>query len=328
MISILSLNTSLDRILVVPQLIPNTVHRVTDEQWIGGGKALNVLTALQTLECVASAFVMVGGTTGITIRSLLQERGVDRDCTFFHIEDFSRICDVIVQPEAGKATVINSQGPKVSARELDKLDGSFRNELAQQTPEYLVLTGSLPRNVPESFYAALIAYAHQLHIKTVVDATDLPLAKALRERPWLVKVNFAEFMSVAPMMANEWNVPLSDTDVWYRAISSVCMGLVKRGTNVVITNGPKGAAAWTADGNWVAQAIEVDVKNAIGSGDAFLAGFLAGYMKENHFRPALAWGEGAASSNAAQILPQVGSLESIVELAQRAHIEDLLVGNL
>lgn len=328
MISILSLNTSLDRILVVPQLVPNSVHRVSDEKWIGGGKALNVLTALNTLKCAASAFVMIGNTTGTTIQKLLQQRGIDRHCTFFQVQDYSRICDVIVQPEAGRATVINSQGPKVSAHELSELERTFRRELAEKRPEYLVLTGSLPRNVPDAFYASLIVYAHDLNIKTVVDATGGPLASAIGKRPWLVKVNFSEFMTVAPAIASELNMPLADSNIWYRVISSLAIEMVKRGTNVVVTNGPKGAAAWTTDGNWIARAIAIDVKNAIGSGDAFLAGFLAGYREGKSFRSALAWGQSAASSNAAEVLPQVQPSEFIANVARGAHIEELLVENL
>ncbi len=328
MVSILSLNTSLDRILVVPQFVPNTVHRVSDETWIGGGKALNVLAALKTLECSASAFVMVGNTTGATIQSLLKKKGMDRDCTFFAIEDYSRICDVIVQPDAGRATVINSQGPALSAQELDALEVAFRHELAENRPDYLVFTGSLPLNVPDAFYASLIGYARDLSIKSVVDATGTPLASALRKRPWLVKVNFGEFMSVAPTLAEELNIPLSRSDIWYHAITALCLELVKRGSNVVVTNGPQGAAAWTSDGSWIAKAVPIEVRNAIGSGDAFLAGFLAGYMEERRFRSALAWGQSAASSNATRVLPEIDARESIANVARQAHIEELFVENL
>lgn len=61
---LLSVNTSLDRILVVPEFVSNTVNRVDEERWVGGGKSLNVVKMMERIGTLASAVVVVGKERG------------------------------------------------------------------------------------------------------------------------------------------------------------------------------------------------------------------------------------------------------------------------
>ncbi len=323
MILILSLNTSLDRILVLDDFTLGAVNRVHQERWVSGGKGLNVLKMMNTLGIPAHAITAVGNLTGRIIHELLNHEGVGSLCSVVTIKDSSRICDVFVTPENGASTVVNSVGPQITRDELAVL----ADRIHDQSPdaEYLVLTGSLPPGTPPDFYARLVEQAQGEKVRTVVDATGTSLTLAVAKRPWLVKVNLAEFMEIALDLTTAYGVPLADNpQTWYGSIAPLCAALEKQGTNVVVTNGQEGAAAWTHDGYWTVASLPIRVRNAVGSGDAFLAGFVGEFAESQDYREALCCGAAAASSNAMNIFPEIEKREAIRDLARSVAVNVLV----
>lgn len=324
MILILSMNTSLDRVLEVEQLTPGNVHRVMKEQWVGGGKALNVLKMLGSMNQSAKAVTVVGNVTGQTIRELLRGENVEDQSTFVSVDDYSRICDVLVDRETGQSTVVNSVGPQLTSEEVDRVTDALRRAF-RDGPQYLVLTGSVPPGTPSDFYARIARDASAFGVRTVVDATRESLTATIRERPWLVKVNFGEFMDVVPELRADTGVTLAPASRrWYDPIHPLGAHLAANGTNLVVTHGHHGSAAWTTEGQWAVSAPAVALKNAVGSGDAYLAGFLAQYVESGDFVRALRWAAAAAGSNAQQILPKMGNLDEVHELSHRVQVQGLV----
>lgn len=323
MILILSLNTSLDRTLILDDLTLGAVNRVHDERWISGGKGLNVLKMMNTLGTRAHTITVVGSLTGRIIQDLMAQEGITDDCSLVTIEDSSRICDVFVIPEAGASTVVNSLGPHITEDELASVTNLVRNKT--QDAEYMVLTGSLPPGTPPEFYASLIENTQATKAHTVVDATGQSLTLAIAKRPWLVKVNLAEFMEIASDLTTAYGIPLADDPrTWYGPISPLCAALEKQGTNVVVTNGQDGSAAWTHDGYWIVASLPVRVRNAVGSGDAFLAGFVGTFAESQDYREALRCGTAAASSNAMNTFPEIQSRDAVRNLARSVTVGELV----
>jgi fructose-1-phosphate kinase PfkB-like protein len=67
---------------------------------------------------------------------------------------------------------------------------------------------------------------------------------------------------------------------------------------VVITLGQAGAVLVTSEGVWRAQPPAIQAVSSVGSGDAFLAGFVAALAKKQPSPEALRWAAAAGAANA------------------------------
>ena len=121
-------------------------------------------------------------------------------------------------------------------------------------------------------------------------ATGTSLRAALVERPWLVKVNAAEAETVTGASARTRD----------RA-AAAARDLRERGAaNAIVTRGVHGAVLATADGAWALGNLPPAHRGpfSVGSGDAFLAGFLAGLARGLPPAEALALAGAAGAANA------------------------------
>lgn len=60
----------------------------------------------------------------------------------------------------------------------------------------MTLSGSLPPDVPTTFYADLIAMAQEAGVPALLDSSGQPLQRAVAARPYLVKPNRKEFTTL------------------------------------------------------------------------------------------------------------------------------------
>ena len=103
-------------------------------------------------------------------------------------------------------------------------------------------------------------------------------------RPGFIRDEPAYRARLATMVARADIVKLSDEDLhWLMGggdIAALAQALRAQGPQiVVITEGAKGARAFTASGETHASATPVDVVDTVGAGDTFNAGFLAGLAR-------------------------------------------------
>lgn len=324
MVLLLSLNTSLDRTLVLDDFQSGKVYRARAEHWAAGGKALNVLRMLNQLGKTTRTLLTVGGMTGTAILQLLADENLDSQCIFYDIEGYSRICDVIIETSRNVSTVINTQGPTLSEKELLTVLQGVDTHMNTYKPNYLILTGSLPPGTPTSIYAQLVTKSHENNVRCVVDASGDALLLATQAVPWLVKVNWFEFMQIAPALSTNLGISMDSRNYpWYLRIHPLCEALHRRGTNVVVTNGMEGNAAWTDDGYWRTSSISLAARNATGSGDAFLAGLISNFIDTHDFRKALRWASATGANKALHLKACVDDAQTIEELARNLNQDEL-----
>src|SRR5512142_307996 len=149
MIVSVTLNAAVDRTLTVPNFQRGHRHRASAGITQAGGKGINVARALKTLGIPVVATGFVGGSTGSRIVEQLTHDAILND--FVHIEGESRTSTAVVDPTGGTYTEINEWGPAVKASELETLLEKLR--YLTQDAEYVVFSGSLPRDVGSDFYA-------------------------------------------------------------------------------------------------------------------------------------------------------------------------------
>ena len=267
MILTITLNAAVARTLVVPSLTLGHRHRAPESMTLAGGKGVNVARSLRTLDVPVLAAGFAGGRNGDAIRDGLSEAAIPFDLV--EIEGHSRTSTAIVDPMAGTQTEINEYGPAVTPAEAKEF--SRRLEHLMEYATAVVFAGSVPPNLDESFLVGLVRRARERGLYTVVDSPPSVLRAALKAGPSLVSPNQHEAESVVGFdFIEEGDFPLGLSRLVEFGVADACI------------TSPEGHSYLTTENGIVcAQAPNVEAVSTIGSGDAYLAGLLAGLLHRN-----------------------------------------------
>jgi 1-phosphofructokinase family hexose kinase len=282
-----TLNAAIDRTLTVPNFQLGQRHRASQGLTLAGGKGINVARALKRLDVPVVATGLAGGRTGTRIVEELTSEAILND--FVRIADESRTSTAVVDPTSAKYTEINEWGPHVSEEEramlLDKISYLARGA------DMVVFAGTLPRGVEESFYANAIRDLNRRHVRAVLDSEGQPLRLGVEAEPYLVTPNQRE---AEALVGQEFN----DDEDYLMALDRIAdMGA----RNVLVTAEARSFGLFREDRKRLvfrADAQELELVSAVGSGDVLLAAFLAARVSERSVEDSLrqAVAAGAAST--------------------------------
>jgi 1-phosphofructokinase/tagatose 6-phosphate kinase len=264
MIITVTLNAAIDKSLSVPSFRLGRRHRTVERRALAGGKGVNVARMLKTLGAPVIATGFQGGPTGTQIVAQLAEESILHD--FVRIREESRTNTSVLDPTTGEQTEINEQGPRVDADEIE----TFREKLLYlaRGAAIVVFAGSLPRGVDADFYAQLVREMHKLEVMTIVDTDGDALRHAVRAEPDAVSPNVVESEE---LVGHEFN---DDED---RA--GAVREIVSLGARQAFMTTPDGCFAQVlVDGAPRVYRVTVPPQHSVatvGSGDAFLAGYVA-----------------------------------------------------
>jgi 1-phosphofructokinase family hexose kinase len=264
MIITVTLNAALDKTLEVPSFTPGRRHRSVEQTTMPGGKGVNIARAIKQLGQPVIATGFTGGATGTRIVEALNSEAILNG--FVRISEESRTNTAVLDPTTGLQTEINERGPLVSAQELEL----FRENLLylSKGASICVFAGSLPRGIEAEVYAGLIRDVRKLGVTTMIDTDGDPLRLAVRAEPELVSPNELE---AEELVGHEFN------DVDDRAEAVVEMTRLGA-TEAIMTVSDGCYAHVLEDGAHVTYRVRVEEqepRSAVGSGDAFLAGYIA-----------------------------------------------------
>ena len=265
MILIVSPNLAVDQTVHVDHLMAGQVHRSKSTRREPGGKGVNVARVLATLDIPCLLMGFVGGPQGqFILQGLKEERISFSPCL---IQNESRTCYLLVDDERLQQTVVNEPGPEISVDEAASLVSLFRQQL--DSCKWVIFSGSLPPGVPEGLYAEFITLAHAAGKQTLIDCSGFALHPAVQARPFVLKINHAEAeaLTEAPVRTLE-------------QAAHAAAGLQSRYASLVmITLGAEGAVLTSDDDRYLFMPPAIQARNTVGSGDATLAGLVAGLMQ-------------------------------------------------
>lgn len=268
MIITVTLNSAIDKTLAVPNFQPGRRHRTVEQTTMPGGKGVNVARVLKALGQPVIATGLAGGPTGTRLVEQLTQLSVL--CDFVRIRDESRTNTALVDPTTGVQTEINERGPEVSSQEVEL----FVDKLLYlaKGASVVVFAGSLPRGVDVDLYAGLIREMKRLGVTTVVDTDGDPLRRAVRAEADVVSPNVLE---AEELVGHEFN----DEEDQVHAVQE----MAELGAREAIMTVSDGCVASLAPEEphgsrriYRARIGEVEASATVGSGDAFLAGWVAG----------------------------------------------------
>ena len=269
MIITVTLNAALDKTLEVPNFTVGRRHRSVEQTTMPGGKGVNIARALKRLGQPVIATGLAGGATGNMIVDALNDEAILNG--FVRIREESRTNTAVLDPTTGVHTEINERGPAVSAHDLEM----FRDKLLYlaKGASMCVFAGSLPRGVPPDVYAGLIRELRKLGVTTIADTEGEPLRLAARAEPDLISPNELE---AEELVGHEFN----DIDDRARAV----VEMTRLGPAEAIMTVSDGCYASMLEGAnhtlYRVRIEEQEARSTIGSGDAFLAGYIAARYQE------------------------------------------------
>jgi 1-phosphofructokinase family hexose kinase len=264
MIITVTLNAAIDKTLEVPSFTPGRRHRTVGQTTMPGGKGVNIARAIKQLGQPVIATGLAGGSTGTRIVEALSDESILND--FVRIREESRTNTVVLDPTTGLHTEINERGPAVAGQELQL----FREKLLYlaQGASICVFAGSLPRGVEHDAYCSLIREVRRLGVTTMIDTEGEPLRLAMKAEPDLVSPNELESEE---LVGHEFN----DSNDRAQAV----LEMTRLGAREAIMTVSDGCYAKVIDEGGTAlvrvQIQEQEARSVVGSGDAFLAGYVA-----------------------------------------------------
>jgi tagatose 6-phosphate kinase len=290
-IVVVCLNPALDVTHHVPRVDWAGVNRPTAVHTRPGGKGTNVARALNSFGVPILLLGFAGGTTGSVVEAALRRLAVPT--AFTPAAGETRRTFTVVDG-AGRAALFNEPGPEVSSAEFARFRLAFVEAMAGASA--VVLSGSLPRGLPRTAYAELIAAAAEAGVPAVLDASGEALRAGLAAGPAIVKPNLDELgaWSGRPLLT-------ADGGIDWTAVGAAAAGLRTAGAGAVVASlGPDGLLAVTGEGCWRA-CPAADVRgNATGAGDAVTAalvhGLVLGRPWEDRLRHAVALGAAAVAA--------------------------------
>ena len=265
MIITVTLNAAIDKSLSVPNFRLGRRHRTVEQRTMAGGKGVNIARTLKALGQPVIATGFAGGATGTHIVEQLTEESILND--FVRIREESRTNTSVLDPTTGEQTEINERGPSVSEREVEL----FRDKLLYlaRGAAIVVFAGSLPRGVEPDIYATLIR----------------ELERHGRARPWSTPTASRCARRCAPSPTS--SRPTCSRPRSSSATSSPARRSARWRSREIAALGPREAIMTLPDGCFAQVLVDgqprlkrarIEPREPIakrGSGDAFLAGYLA-----------------------------------------------------
>ncbi len=279
MILTVTLNAAIDRTVAVPNFRLARRHRAVESRTVAGGKGINVARALTLLGRPVIATGFVGGPTGTRVLEQLHEESVLTDFTRIAAE--TRINLAVIDPTSGDQTEINERGPAVSPVEVKKL--FERIGYLASGAKICVLAGSLPPGSGDDLYARLIADLSRRGVPVVLDAEGEAMMAGVRAGASMVTPNERE---AEELVGQEF----ADSGDLAAGLDE----LVRLGAEEAAITRPEGCVAAVGQGT-ERRLLEVHTEplepvSTVGSGDAFLAGYVAARYEDRSPEDCLAYG--------------------------------------
>lgn len=256
MITTVTLNPALDKLLSVDEIVIGETNRTVCLSESAAGKGIDVAKVLRDLNYEVSATGFLGGDVAPIFLNCFEKEKIE-NC-FIPIKESTRT-NIQLFDKSGKRTELLEKGPTVTAQECELLMTKV-NELAAKS---LVITicGSAPGGVSSDYFRELIQTAKKSGAIVITDTSGELLKVALNEKPHLIKPNRAEMLEL-----------MGKSDATDAEIITFAQQLVKNGIPYILVSlGGAGAMLVCEQGVWLGNAPKVDVKSTLGCGDTMVA---------------------------------------------------------
>ena len=283
MIYTMTLNPAIDYVMHPLTLDMGFTNRSSHEEFHCGGNGINISILLNELKVSNIALGIIGGFTGDYMLEHLQDKGVS--CNFVRLDKGNTRINVKLNGIV--MTMCNGMGPKIKRKKVDELlercDGIGEGDT-------LVLTGSIPKTLPDDMYDQIMKRLEGRGIRFVVDAPGDLLLESLPARPFLIKPNNHEVGRIfdARPETPEECIPFA-RELRNRGAQNVIVSCGGHGSLLVDEN----------DEVHTVPTAKIRLVNATGAGDSMVAGFISQVAAGASYEDALVFASACGTATAA-----------------------------
>ncbi|MGF7034037.1 1-phosphofructokinase [Paenibacillus mucilaginosus] len=304
-----TLNPSIDKTIVLPELRVGSLNRTSEVRLDPGGKGINVARLLHEFGVGVTAAGWSGGAEGEALMGYLKRDGIA--ASFTPVQGRTRTNLKIVDSSKELTTEINEAGAVVTEAELAAFIRDFT--LLLENVSYLILGGSIPPGVPDTIYARLAGIAREHGVKTVLDADGEALREGLQAVPFAVKPNIHELERLLG------RILASDEE-----IVEAARELLGQGVSIVIVSmGEAGSIAVSGQEAYRVKPFEITVKSTVGAGDSMVACLVHCLLQGKGLRDIAAWTAAAGTLTASKEGTQLCTLAEVQEHVHRVEVHSI-----
>ncbi|MGK6351075.1 1-phosphofructokinase family hexose kinase [Parapedobacter sp. DT-150] len=258
----ITLNPTVDKSSSVDQIVPDKKLRCAEPKYEPGGGGINVSRALKRLGLEAETFFLSGGRTGALLEELLQAEDIPMHP--FTVPGETRENFIVVDLSSNRQYRFGMPGEEVATKD----QAAILKAVGDLTPfpAIVVISGSLPPEMPTAFLRQLITQSKEKGSKVVVDTSGQALQEAAAEGVFLLKPNLGE---LAGLTGKD---ELDSASAEAAALKMIGEG---KAEVVVVSLGAQGANMYSATERLHVGAPVVKKRSTVGAGDSMVAGMVS-----------------------------------------------------
>ncbi|WP_310620216.1 1-phosphofructokinase [Flexibacterium corallicola] len=309
-VATITFNPAIDQAVSVPNFTQNSVNRVESIHSHVGGKGINVASNLAR----CGHKVLATGFLGLENKRAFMYHFANLGIAdaFEKVEGSSRTNIKIIDPGNKEITDLNFPGFTVRENDhsavINRLDA-----LADGTPDWLCLCGSLPPGLFEGAYADLIKWAKNNNCKTVLDTSGAPFNLALACKPHVVKPNIHE-------LEDALKRPLTSLP----DVRDAARELVTQGIGLAaVSMGEEGSVFCSEHGCVHAVGKPLSLASTVGAGDAMVSGILHAQLQGYSLARTATTATAFSLACLAELGPYLPEISAIDGLEQTVTLTDL-----
>ncbi len=284
MILTITLNPLLERRLIFKRVLFEDENRNGSKELKAGGKGINVSRQLNNLNTDNFAFTFLGGSNGKILKEILSKEGIK--FSFVKMHEETRDAFITVDESKKKISTFFSLNSKISSIEVEE----FKNKLEKmiENCEIVVFAGSSPCEEANSIFPHGIELANKYDKISVCDTYGAHLANCIESSPTILHNNITELKKSLNISLNDEKDKLEFLDYLY-------------GKNIkqsFLTDGDGITFASNFEYHFKVKNPAVDVYDATGSGDGFVAGVAYSWHNNLTFEECLSFSSALGICNA------------------------------
>ncbi|UUX32998.1 1-phosphofructokinase [Fundicoccus culcitae] len=282
MIYTITLNPAIDLVLESSSIQLGQLNRIDQEEYLTGGKGINISRILNRMGQRNIATGFLGGFTGDYIIETLNKEGIET--LFISIDDLTRV-NVTIQAE--EITDLNTKGPEIPPEAVQELIEYLSGHVTRD--DTVFIAGDVAPGIDSEFFHKLATLCLHNETHLVLDINKPYLIECLAYHPFLIKPNLKELSDIF-----EIDIKTVEEIIQY------AKKLQERGArNVLVSRGADGAILVTEEGQILMSKVpKGEVINAVGAGDAMIAGFIKAYVDTQDYSSSLGYATAAGSATA------------------------------
>jgi 6-phosphofructokinase 2 len=300
----LTTNPAIDMNIKSNKIVPAKVNRTIETTYFATGKGINVSLVLKHYGVKSKILGFFGGFTGKYIVDELVKQGFDVKAIW--IDNLSRI-NVFINDGENEFKFLD-KGPLIPIDKQVKLKDVIEK---LNDCSYLVISGSLPPNVDDSYYDDILKICVRKNIKVILDISSKKLKDLLIYKPLLIKPNNDEIKEI-------FGYDVSNEE----KVGETLKKINKMGAqNILLTMGSKGMYFYNGKHLYFCDTPEINLVSSACAGDSALAAFLSEWLFNQNIDMALRKSS-ATGANVAESWG-IGELKNIYKYLDLLNVKEV-----